>query len=341
MVVISARMERDSAESGIGAAAMGRIFQVDTHCNDSFGPIGSITKVADDRLKGFLTAPVRNGHDLQTLTDIVSAGITELERTGTTRLTVRSVVVGNLLDNLVESLEESGARVEAAIPLRNGEFLAYIGYNGQSRRSPPEALERNRGVRLTAETRSRLRRDASVDPTISVEIVNNRIPSEVRLADTEVSALVSMMHEGFGYSEGAAEAVLSDPRNIISIVRREGLIVGMNVTEVREIPLTDGTTLRMAEITDCYVIERYRHNGYHSTLLRILMDQHLQELDVVFTESNAENQAMVNSALSLGHIIAGDGRRIPGILELHAEIEDTSGNLELRDLFVTYLPNTQ
>ncbi len=319
-------------------------------CNDSFGPIGFVSRVSANRLKGFVGAqtqteteitPIRDVDQLSMLTDIVQEGILELERTCTTRLSIRAIVTESLLGELAAALQENEARIEAAIPLGNkmpGMQLVYIGYNTPSRRDAPESTARNWEVRYSAEIHAQesrlLRTNQQADAAITMEITNNRMPQRNRI--TEMIPLANMLMEGFGYSRDAAIDVLQDQRNIISVVRRGNVIAGINVTEIREIPLDDGSSLQMAEITDCYIRPEYRGNRYHSRLLQTLMDQQLQNIDVVFTESNTEEPAMVNSVLGLGHRIAGDGENIIGYLEKHAEIGDGFGRHELRDLFVTY-----
>jgi hypothetical protein len=324
----------------------GPIFQTGTCFNDSFGPIGIVTKVSADRLKGFVGAqtsavdkitPIEDRQQLRMLIDIVRTGISELSRTGTTRLSIRSIVAEDLSEELAAAMCDSGARIEAAIPLKNGMErmrIVYIGYNEPSRRATPEELERTR-AKISAAKLSALRKgpvEGSIVGGSIIEVVEDRaLFSQNRTAET--GPLVSMLGKGFGYSSDAAIGVLSDGRSIISIARENDEIIGIGVTESRRIPLANGVLLRTAEITDFYIRPEYRGNGYCSKMLRTLSDTTLKKMDVVFGEANSENQAMTNAVLRCGNELAGDGIKVTGILEKHAVVESS-----IRNLFVAYQP---
>jgi hypothetical protein len=319
----------------------GPVFQTGTCHNDSFGPIGIITRVSADRLKGFVGAqtsavdritPIRDQQQLGMLIGIVRTGISELDRTGMTRLTIRSIVDGNLSEELAASMRESGAKIEASIPLKNGMSqmqMVYIGYNGPSRRASPGELARSMAV-ISDAKHPAIKKAAAGGLTI--EVLDCQALSSQSNAEW-ASSLVDMLSKGFGYSKESAMEVLSDGRNIVTVVKEGDGIVGMCAAEVREVPLEDGASLRMAEITDCYIRLEYRNKGCCSKMLRTLSDTALKTMDVVFTESNSENPAMANSILRCGHELAGDGVTVTGILEKHAVVE--SG---VRNLFVTYQP---
>ena len=319
----------------------GPVFQPETCCNNSFGPIGTVTRVSADRLKGFVGAqtsavdritPVEDRQQLRVLTGIVLTGISELSRTGTTRLSIRSIVAESLSEELAVAVGDGGAKIEAVIPLKNGMDqlqIVYIGYNEPSRRATPEELARTKNAIAEAK-RPTLRKGTAGSQVI--EIVDSQsLFSQDRVMETV--PLADMLLKGFGYSRDAAIGVLSNTMNIVSVIKEGDRITGIGVTEVREIPLVNGVLLRMAEMTDFYINPEYRGKGYSSKMLRVLSDTALKKMDVVFGEANSENQAMTNAILRCGYELAGDGVKITAILEKHAVIEDST-----RNLFVTYQP---
>jgi GNAT superfamily N-acetyltransferase len=328
-----------------------------TPFSGSFGPIGefrsAIRPVSAGRLKVFDTSPVTTLPQLYTLMDNINGAISAI-RTGIpssdhedekriTRLTLRVVVRDVLIRSLADALTKNGAKIEAAIPLRNGYAgmqLVYIGYNEECRRDP-EVSARAKITRTTAEIQSLRRFERPQNLGITTRIMPGGISAfGNQTSEINQGALINMLKNGFNYSEQDAFAVLTSPQNIISVVYKDNTIVGMNVTEIRDVPIADGTTLTMAEITDCFIQKEHRRKGYHTRLLHTLANKLREmDIDVVFTESSIESQPMVNSTLRLGHMIAGDGNTIPGFLESHAYTEsETQGSLKVNTLFVTYLP---
>jgi hypothetical protein len=320
---------------------------------DSFGPVGYIAPVSAKRLKGFIGAqtipqqqiiPIKTNADEIVLSEIIREGIFELHQTNRTRLSLRVITTeGTNTDRLKKIISALGAEVEATLPLNTNPFLQilYIGYNTEERRNPDQKAINSGYERLLHQARMRelLRADfpdlntnhlMRQTETTNFEIRDNSRHTQTELALSMTTILGrEMLVNSFGYSFQAAQHVLDDERNLIGTAYQNGNIVGLCVAERREIQLSYGRTIKMAELTDGVVKKDLQHNGIYSRLsTEVINYLYLTDTNVIFAESNPNKQGLINT-------IAKQGRRIAGILPQHAEIEGS-----MCDLVVTYLPQT-
>ena len=130
----------------------------DSHDSSSFGPIGHISPVSADRLKGFIgyvgdgegqngrITPIENGVHARFIGDVVREGISRLSSTGNTRLSLRTIVSNDALQILATEVGRACASIEATMPVGENYSIAYIGYNATSRQLTSERRDAQEAV---------------------------------------------------------------------------------------------------------------------------------------------------------------------------------------------------
>lgn len=349
VAILTRRHNTEAAQSLFGAGLH----------SDSFGPIGYVSQVSADRLKGFIgyvdgsqiqdgrINPIENRRQARFMGDVIREGISRLDNTDNTRLSIRTIVRNDMLRSFSHTVRRSGARVEATLPVMDNHSIVYVGYNVHSR-------ELGRAMRHTHEdtihrVRQRYESNQKELTTLadqirqysnqySVRIVNGTSRSFSPDEETQICGLLST----FNYSRADARALMFNDQNIIGLVYKnvdsQQTVVGISITERRVIELTNGATVHIAEITDGTISQVDTGMSLYSRLL-LNVFEHISsknpEISLVFAETNTASDSVLKAA-------ALEGRKFGGILPNHAIISDRqTGELGLRSLVVTYLTREQ
>ena len=327
--------------------------------SSSFGPIGHIAPVSANRLKGLIgyvedvrqdgrIAPIENGKHAEFIGEVVREGIARLRASpDRTRLSIRTIVQNNALNDLDAAVRSAGAQIESKIPVNEDYVMAYIGYNAPERALSSEreaefndtingAILQHGYEKASLATLARDIRSNSDNYSIRIIDGNRRVVSSAELAS------IYTLLGTFGYNSEQARAALFNENNMVGLVYENSgtsrRVVGISITERRGITLSDGTSLHIAEVTDGTVSKAANGRSLYSRLLLELF-RHIilnrPDLSLIFGESNISSDSLLKSA-------ALQGRSFEGLLPNHALIKNrNTGQLELKSFVVTYLTREQ
>ena len=288
----------------------------------SFGPIGYISQVSADRLKGFIgyvdgngvgaqdgrITPIENREHARFMADVIREGRRRLTITGNTRLSIRTIVRNDMLRSFSVRARVAGARVEATLPVMDNYSIVYVGHNAHSRalsiatRHTYEATIRDTRRRYENnkdELRALADQIRQYSSQYSVRIVNGTSRSFSPNEETQIFRLLST----FNYSSDEARTAIFNDQNIIGLVYNnvagQQTVVGISITERRPIELTNGTVVQIAEITDGTISQSHSGIGLYSRLLLNVFERissKSPEISLVFAETNTSSDSVLKAA---------------------------------------------
>lgn len=329
----------------------------------SIGALGYIGPAGPGRMKGFLTMKVDSGAKVNSLMSIISYGLDGIYNPKVVqphqeelfrdrfRLSVRAVVEERQVKHVKARAEGIGAEIEAILPFnRDAEAIVYIGHNSR--------LRHHGGTTFTEHIEQR----ELVESIYRGTILGDRQPysreglktmgygylppivfegscAEFSLGGNKgIAELASLMRDTYGYGLESARAIITNPNNIISIIRYDGSqktgVAAMSLMERTPVSV-DGRTLWIAELTDSAVRmdDRKKKMGfplYHAVTTELISGLAKQTTppDVVFSESNLAHPNVIKSCEMQG--------RVPvGYMHNHTEIEG-----KLTSFAVMQIPET-
>ncbi len=325
-------------------AVMDSIFSP-AYDSSSFGSVGTISMASANRLKGFIgyveggegtegtITPISTSRHARFIGEVVAEGITRLQTTGNSRLSIRTIVENNTLNALTGAVVRAGASVEAVMPANGDYSIVYIGYNTPEREI--STLMRNGDAPISSRISS-YRNDSEELASVAMDLVRNMNDYSIRIMDgnarsfteserRDVNALLST----FGYNESESIAAVSNAQNIIGLAYNGDQIVGISITERRMLALSNGQHINIAELTDGTVAESANGRNLYSGILFNVFNhiaRNYPDLGLVYAESNIGSQALLKSALGW------QNRQVGGVLYSHTRI-----NNRPKDFLVTYL----
>lgn len=320
----------------------------------SFGPIGYIGPASSKRLKGFLPFKVDSNSKVNLVDSLVGYAINAMRDPSTaydnqdlfydrTRLSVRLITRNRNMADLTQRLRHLQADVEATIPLNASESVIYVGHNFDERNS---ACSSNAKYIEQQELVLAIHKGTlfAEKPTYSKGDLHNMgyhycqpmafggSQAEFQLhGQNGIMELAQLMKTTYNYDLDSAKRVITDPNNIISIIRyaNDSKIQGIAAMGIIECTMVNvgNKTFGFAEITDTVVRtdDRKKGMGYplHLTVTTEAI-AHVASLpnrpDIVFSESTMDHPTVMISSKR-------QGRTPVGFLPQHADIENTPTNL--------------
>lgn len=300
--------------------------------NDYGGSIGTTWPpgydAANDRVKGFYTAPVDSIEDLEEPIDRLYGLQAE---TDAGRITCRALVH----DAVMHDVDQQSLDNEAAIDL-DGDWHAYhLVYLGavDNDRQRPEPIEEQHDVILGhAESGYQT-------------VEEQELSYEVRLldepTDERIDAMQSLYQDRYtAYPiDFTRENIddLFDGDNRVAAAYDDEELVGAYVAEVATIPLmTDdpASSIQLAELTEAATARSYEGDGIGTALGQQLLSELTETgIDMVYGEARADLVGVNISAARMG-------RRFEGVLPNHCQIGGDTDDLD-HDLLAETLTNEQ
>lgn len=328
----------------VSGAAVRSVFS-EAYDSSSFGSIGTISRASANRLKGFIgyveggegnegtITPISTSAHARFIGDVVAEGISRLQATESSRLSIRTIVKNTALQRLTREVERSGASVEATMPANDSYSIVYIGYNTPQREI--SSLMRNNEAPITDRISS-YRGDVAELASVASDLVRNSNDYSIRIVDgsaryftAEEMRDISTLLATFGYNERESASSVTNEQNIIGLAYSSERIVGISITERRIIALSNGQRINIAELTDGTVSDSATgRNLYSAILFNVFthISRNHQDLGLVYAESNTGSEALLRSALGW------QNRQVAGVLHSHTRINDRP-----KDFLVTYL----
>jgi len=313
----------------------------------SFGPIGRISQVKSERLKGLVgyyvsrfrtrnevITPITTAMHAQFIADVVKEGIQRISEGDNTRLSIRTIAAPGMMPMLTEQVRRAGGQLEAQIPLNANYTLVYIGYNDPSRELSSELMMAYR-ANVSASSMRVANKSHYNSAAYSIRIIDGE---ERSFSGPEKEDIYCLLRT-FGHTRQSAIQMIEDGMNIIGLAYTgDGRVAGMSITERRAIELSDGTRLNIAELTDGVVAHSARGNSLYSTILNEVyahIHANRREIAIVYAESNVSSMPLLRAAVD-------DGRVFDGILPNHHRIiNPRTGELELKSMVITYMTMAQ
>ena len=329
---------RDSYVKGIQS-----IYRKDGTDTTSIGSVGTIVPSRADRGKGILNlrADTRNMTDF--LIDVFICGQREIQNGddtvfpgNKTRLSVRVFVSDKVLPYLMERAEASGIDVEAMIKINNAnrvDWMVYLGYNSPTRRVPEEEMQAHTEfLRSIANIASNPRDIKEMfGTTISAgygiyTFEGSESVERINQLGTSIGMISPLISTTFGYDSKSAEAVITNPGNVITVGLKGNVPVGFCAIERTAIEVENYGKLKIAELTDVVVANGITHGPHYgdnngNNLYFALTTSALTHM----ARAREQNEYTIFGEYTLTHKTAArasahQGQILCGILPLHADV---------------------
>lgn len=303
--------------------------------------IGAINQLlydeGNDRYKGLFALEVNTPGELEALLAACSSQITN----SASRLTLR-LFAGPGLGKLSEYLNWNhpvgnfGVSLEAFIPLSEGKCLLYFGGNSPERMAPSNILAAERVATIIARHVAGTKPPRALPPRYSVEMAppgsyGNLISSDVK----RIVSIYQQAYQTYTTTLDYASVEQMVLRGAASIVRNpQGVIASITIGE-----LAEAGNMRICEISDSATAFEERGKSLNGNAKRSVLEFLVREkIDMIYTETRAEQLAVQIDNLRLGMIESG-------YLPLHCKISsawDDIGGLTcgFGNLLVFYLPES-
>lgn len=248
--------------------------------------------------------------------------------------------------------------VEAVIPLDAGNLgsnpvIVYLGQNSLKRRSNIEDLERiARNLEISQQQELKKPREVFT----RTQAQGYQVGILTNADETEVNQLAAL-YQRFSWDRAAVVEIVENPFNILAVARRNDQIVSAGIAEIADIPfLKNGSSLRIAEITEAATLPEYEREGLY-TAVSIKLLQHLaatseqsldpiNQLDLVYGECNGLSTGVLCVSKSQGRefapsIVPSFGFEGKGIVCQPVPIEGPIRNTPYNDLVPTFLTRSR
>ncbi|MDE1860873.1 MAG: hypothetical protein KGH72_04105 [Candidatus Micrarchaeota archaeon] len=263
---------------------------------------------------------------------------------GASRLTLRTLVRVDMIEELRESLAQSrgqgnrhyGVAIEAQMVADPEYAIVYMGLNGPNRRLPEgeyHAVEGDARRKSSSGAREGpfgvedIRR-ANERSGIGFTVYDNK---NNRVQGRDYEAIAGLLRT-FGYDTQDAVRSVTSPSNTVVLAVEQGRgVIGMALIEHHPILLSNGRVLHTAELTDFVVNVASRRNNVSYTMTDMLLHDLFtgnieNEMYVVFAEANTANHITTT--------FARFGGTYSGLLPNHIELASGGDDAEMRSFAV-------
>ncbi len=260
------------------------------------------------------------------------------------RFSVRAVMHNNVLPQL----EEAGLTVEAALPIyKEGIifWLGYISHNGAHRAISPNYASRHDAVLRHVAQKTSIKHPQPYEPQLVSSDMSNK--ERLRLLPKFIEP-----YSYFDYDEADVAALLCNPKNTITYVEENGIVLSTAMAELGTVAIKGFGELHLAEVTEAYTRASHRGQGLYKLvsgyLQEYLTTQRSQgelELDVLYGESNLAMPGVLIAAHQNGRrfsyfdaVELGVYSRTFGILAQNFSVNDGCETRPYNDFAVSYVP---
>ena len=280
--------------------------------------------LAGDRMKGVLPMLVNTTEDLAYLVKVIEHFKQNLEDSPHhSRLTVRAVVAKDLLVNDSEPLQVIRPYIEVLMPVcrLDGEnrehYIVYLGFNKEHRRLKLGQHEMYLGniqrARVSADAKTGLTertihnmaqiiksgsRECQFQSKDERDVFYVRLVDDVsKLEKSHMDDINRLMYK-FDYNAEDVRRLIENPANRLTLTFLGDRVVGVAVVEKATIDFGGRCKLRIVELTDAVVDEKYQGNNiyYYASLFTFLSLLHNDKVDVIYGESNLKMPGVLAAA---------------------------------------------